>query len=90
MAETTPIYLDEFKAMHPADLADRLRFEPIAELPWGDSGVYLSKASLSKEDSAILLAMMNRAAQSGAVWKSFQAYYAANVLKESIRPRDSK
>ena len=22
MAETTPIYLDEFKAMHPADLAD--------------------------------------------------------------------
>ncbi len=73
-----------------ADLADRLRFEPIAELPWGDSGVYLSKASLSKEDSAILLAMMNRAAQSGAVWKSFQAYYAANVLKESIRPRDSK
>ena len=25
MAETTPIYLDEFKAMHPADLADRLQ-----------------------------------------------------------------
>ena len=40
MADTTPIYLDEFKAMHPADLADRLQRMPteearhlLAELP---------------------------------------------------------
>ena len=31
MAETTPIYLDEFKAMHPADLADRLQRMPTEE-----------------------------------------------------------
>ena len=31
MAETTPIYLDEFKALHPADLADRLQRMPTEE-----------------------------------------------------------
>ena len=31
MADTTPIYLDEFKAMHPADLADRLQRMPTEE-----------------------------------------------------------
>lgn len=73
-----------------SDLMDRLRMEPLAELPWGDSGVYLSKSSLNKEDTATLLGILNRASQSGSVWKSFQTYYPANVLKESIRPRDSK
>ena len=31
MADTTPIYLDEFKAMHPADLTDRLGRMPTEE-----------------------------------------------------------
>jgi magnesium transporter len=31
MAETTPIYLEEFKALHPADLADRLQRMPLKE-----------------------------------------------------------
>lgn len=73
-----------------SDLADKLRFDPIAELPWGENGLYLSKASLSKEDSAALQALLNRPAVANMLWKSFQTYYPANVLKESIRPRDSK
>lgn len=73
-----------------SDLIDRLRVEPLNELPWGESGVYLSRAALNKEDTATLLAMMNRAAQSGVVWKGFQTYYPASVLKESIKPRDAK
>lgn len=73
-----------------SDMLDKLRFDPIAELPWGDNGLYISKNSLSKEDSAALLALLNRPTVASTLWKSFQTYYPASVLKESIRPRDSK
>ncbi|WP_294764710.1 hypothetical protein [uncultured Rhodoferax sp.] len=73
-----------------SDLADRLRFDPIAELPWGENGLYVSKTSVSKEDSAMLLSLFNRPAVASTLWKSFQTYYPAAALKESIRPRDSK
>ena len=70
-----------------ADLLDKLRFEPLDELPWGESGVYLSKTSLAKEDVQALLAAMTRLSQSGAVWRGFQRYLPAAVLKESVRGR---
>ncbi|MFZ6654535.1 substrate-binding periplasmic protein [Undibacterium sp. TJN19] len=69
------------------DMLDKLRYEPIPELPWGDSGAYISKNSLNNEDRAALKEMMEQIAKSGMVWKGFQRYYPANVLKESIRPR---
>lgn len=69
------------------DLVERVRFEPLAELPWGESGLYLSKTSLGKEDTTTLLGIFTRASQAGTVWKSFQTYYPPNVLKEAIRPR---
>lgn len=68
------------------DLVDTLRMEPLKELPWGTSGVYLSKTSLSPPDKAELLEAMERAAKSGDVWRSFQRYYSPTVLKSSIRP----
>ena len=56
MADTTPIYLDEFKAMHPADLADRLQRMPteearhlLAELP-----VDTASATLPSRQCSIL------------------------------------
>lgn len=73
-----------------SDMVDKLRFDPIAELPWSDNGLYISKNSLSQEDSATLLALLNRPNVASTLWKSFQTYYPASVLKESIRPRDSK
>lgn len=69
------------------DMPDKLRFEPITEIPWGDSGVYLSKKSLSDDDKVLLKDMLEQVIKSGAVWKGFQHYYPASVLKESIRPR---
>ncbi len=69
------------------DMLDKLRFEPIPELPWGDSGVYVSKKSLSLEEQATLKDMLEQVTKSGAVWKGFQHYYPDHVLKESIRPR---
>jgi polar amino acid transport system substrate-binding protein len=35
-------------------LVDRLRLEALPELPWGMSGVYLSRKSLTAEDQATL------------------------------------
>ncbi len=69
------------------DLVDKLRFEALPELPWGDSGIYLSKKSLSQEDRSALQDMMERAARSGAVWKGFLRYYKLEILKEGNRPR---
>ncbi|MBC3916926.1 transporter substrate-binding domain-containing protein [Undibacterium sp. CY18W] len=69
------------------DMLDKLRFEPIPELPWGDSGAYISKKSLNNEDRAALKDLLEQVAKSGTVWKGFLRYYPANVLKESIRPR---
>ncbi len=68
------------------ELADKLRIEALPELPWGDSGVYLSNAALNAQDKATLLDALDRAAKSGAVWKAFQRHYAPSILKGSIRP----
>jgi polar amino acid transport system substrate-binding protein len=68
------------------DLFDRLRFEALRELPWGDSGAYLSNRSLQPQDKAALQAALERAARSGVVWKGFQQYYAPAILQGSIRP----
>ncbi|MDE2429918.1 MAG: transporter substrate-binding domain-containing protein [Burkholderiales bacterium] len=68
------------------DLSEKTRYEALAELPWGESGLYLSKKSLSPEDKQVLQDIFERAANSGIVWKSFQRYYKAEVLKDGIRP----
>ncbi|MCU6433968.1 transporter substrate-binding domain-containing protein [Undibacterium sp. Jales W-56] len=69
------------------DMLDKLRFEPISELPWIESGVYISKSSVSTEDKTALKESLERAAKSGVVWKAFQRHYSANLLKEGARPR---
>jgi polar amino acid transport system substrate-binding protein len=68
------------------DVLEKLRIEALAELPWGDSGVYLSNAALNPQDKAALQGALERAAKSGAVWKGFQRHYAPAILKGSIRP----
>ena len=68
------------------DLLDRLRIEPLDELPWGTSGVYISNSSLTPQDRAALLEALERAARSGDVWKAFLRYYNPVILKGSIRP----
>ena len=69
-----------------AGLLEKLRAEPIDELPWGDSGAYISR-NLGDADRATLKDMLERAGKSGAVWKSFQRFYPANALNGSIRAR---
>jgi polar amino acid transport system substrate-binding protein len=68
------------------DLSGKLRFEVLAELPWGESGMYISRKTLSEEDRTALQEMFERLSRSGLVWKSFQRYYKKDVLTESLRP----
>ncbi|SFM91905.1 substrate-binding periplasmic protein [Rugamonas rubra] len=68
-------------------LLERLRMEPIPELPWGQSGAYVSKVSLSADDQQLLREQLEKVAKSGAVMDGFQRYHRPDILAESVRPR---
>ena len=71
------------------DLLGQLSFTTIAELPWSDTGIYLSKKSLNEPDRAALHATLSRYAKSGAILKNFQRYFPADALKDSLRALDA-
>ena len=86
MAETTPIYLDEFKAMHPADLADRLQRMPteearhiLTELP-----VDAASAALAELEDEWIAGLLEEFPQSKLVplLNKMYAEEAADVLGE--------
>lgn len=56
MADTTPIYLDEYKALHPADLADRLQRMEIEEARQilQDLPVDIASAALAELEEELL------------------------------------
>lgn len=69
-------------------LIDRMRYEPVDELPWGESGVYISnKPGLSDADRKQLRELLERSTTSGAVWRAFQSYYPPGSLTNNIKPR---
>ncbi|MGW8392019.1 substrate-binding periplasmic protein [Pseudoduganella sp. HUAS MS19] len=68
-------------------MLDRLRMEPIPELPWQQTGVYVSRTSLNPDDRAVLLELLERAAKSNVVLEGFQRYHRPEILAESVRPR---
>ncbi|SFU51358.1 substrate-binding periplasmic protein [Pseudoduganella namucuonensis] len=70
-----------------AALGERLRIEPIPELPWNLAGVYVSHRSLTPADQAILRELLENLARSPAVIEAFQRHHRPDVLAESVRPR---
>ena len=70
-----------------AGMLDKLRIEPIPELPWSVSGVTHRRRSLKPEDQATMLDMLERIARSNAVMEGFQRVHRPDVLAESVRPR---
>jgi len=69
-------------------LLEQLRYEPVDELPWGESGIYVSnKPSLGDADRALIRELLERSAKSDAVWRGFQRYYSTGSLTGSIKPR---
>ncbi|MCG2584507.1 ABC transporter substrate-binding protein [Massilia sp. TS11] len=69
-----------------ADLLQRLRVDPVPELAWIESGIYLSNR-LNESDRQELMKSLSEAAASSAVWDSYKRYYPAELLTASLRPR---
>ncbi|WP_338844447.1 hypothetical protein V8J88_12420 [Massilia sp. W12] len=68
-------------------LLDKLQFTPAQELPWGESGIYISKTMVNAQDMRYLQEGLQNLVQSGQVWRSFLQYYKPDVLEGSIKPR---
>lgn len=68
-------------------MAAEMRTEPLDDLPWGESGVYVSRTKVSAQDRAALEKLFTGAVKSGAVWEAFKRHYPPDVLSSGIRPR---
>jgi len=67
-------------------LQEKLKAEAIPELPWIQSGAYLSNA-LKPEDQAILREALEKAGKSNQIMEGYLRYFRADVLTDSVRPR---
>lgn len=67
-------------------LLERLRYEALRELPWGESGIYISNKALNEADRLLLREILERNARSSAVWRAFQRYYPVANLAEMLKP----
>lgn len=67
-------------------LLDKLRLEPVAELPWMEMGVYISKQTVGAADRTALRHVFDQSAHSGQMMAGFLHHYRADVVKLSIRP----
>lgn len=70
-----------------ASMAGRLREEALEELPWGESGIYISSAAVSGADRAAIEKLIAAAIHTGAVHKAFERHYPELVRDGTIRPR---
>lgn len=71
-------------------LAGNLRIEPLDELPWIKTGIYLSKKSLAKADLDLLEQALTASVKTGAWWQALKRYYTPAVLNENTRPIDGE
>jgi len=67
-------------------LQEKLKFEAIPELPWHQSGAYISHA-LKPEDQAVLRDALEKAGKSNQIMEGYLRYFRADVLSDSVRPR---
>ena len=68
-------------------MLDKLRIELVEDLPWGESGIYVSKSAVSAKDRAILEHMVNSAVKSGVVWENVRKQYPPALIEGTMRSR---
>lgn len=68
------------------DMLDTMRVEPLDDMPWGESGVYLSRTSLPAGTLKYLNSAIQRETRSDYLYKRFSAIYPPFVLKGSVMP----
>jgi polar amino acid transport system substrate-binding protein len=67
-----------------AGLADEVTFSTLEGLPPAESGVYISRRSLSADDHALLQQLMQQAAK-GSIWRWYQHYYPPAIAAYAQR-----
>ncbi|RFP16342.1 MULTISPECIES: ABC transporter substrate-binding protein [unclassified Duganella] len=67
-------------------MQEKLRMEAIPELPWHESGAYVSRA-LKPEDQRVLVDMLEKIGRSNQVMDGYRRYFHSDVLNDSVRPR---
>ncbi|WP_343729400.1 transporter substrate-binding domain-containing protein [Duganella sp.] len=67
-------------------LQEKLKMEAIPELPWHQSGAYVSNA-LKPEDHALIRDMLEKAGKSNQIMDGYLHYFRADLLNDSVRPR---
>lgn len=70
-----------------ASLQGKIRYEHLDELPWVDSGIYISKLSLSEQDQTYLKDEIEKLNTTDLLWRLYLNYYGADILKIGMRPR---
>ncbi len=66
----------------------RVQVTTLDDLPWGESGIYVSnKSSLNAADRALLHASLLQLAKTGVAWREFQRYFPEETLRQTVRPR---
>jgi polar amino acid transport system substrate-binding protein len=73
-----------------AHMAAHLRIEPLAELPWIRSGIYLSKKSLSAADRNTLEQALTASVKAGLWWQAMKRHYTPAALDNNTRPIEGK
>lgn len=69
-----------------APLVKQVRVDPLEELGWSESGVYLSRRALGEADRRLLRGAFTQTAKTGRVWQLFNDNYPPGSLNGSIRP----
>lgn len=83
----TPIAMAGMMGQDPryAGWIPRLRTAPADELAWSDTGLYISKAAVGKEDRAVLEKMFAAIVKSGELWDLMRGGYPPDLLRESLK-----
>ncbi len=69
-----------------APLLKQARVDALEELGWSESGLYLSRRTLSDADRRVLRQAFVQAAKSGRIWQLFNEGHPPGSLAGSIRP----
>ncbi|MFT7721973.1 MAG: hypothetical protein QM788_03950 [Roseateles sp.] len=69
-----------------APLIKRTREEPLEELGWSESGVYLSRHALTDADRRTLRTAFTQAARAGRMWQLSTDTHPPGSLNSSVRP----
>jgi polar amino acid transport system substrate-binding protein len=69
------------------DMTDKLRIELLDDLPWSESGVYVSHTTVRASDRVQLERMFRNAVKAGLIWDGVKKQYPPALIEGTLRQR---